>query len=468
MSTTMPITMPTAARCPINHDHEKSRRAVDAPVNPLSRRRYARMFPSLPRFTAEDEFRYALGRQGGICDCGAEHDGPQSEADGAAGWPIFGQFIAHDITADRSAPTPRTDVHALENARTPQLNLECLYGDGPAGHPYLFRRDDAARFLLGDDDVLRNREGIAIIGDPRNDSHMLISQLHLAMQLVHNAFVMRARRAGLPDAELFEQAQRQTRWHYQWIIVHEFLPAVVGDALAADLAAHGARYYQPGAAPFIPLEFADAAFRYGHSQIRHLYRANLGSEPSPLFPDFLGFRPVPPSRRVDWRLFFDGFDSFDRFAGGNVTGTPRAQRARKIDGKLVRPLIQLPVELTGVCEVGEYQSLAMRDLERGEGVGLPSGEALARHLGETPLTREEIGVESTNWRSETPLWFYILRESCARTNGNHLGPVGGRIVGDVLTGLLASDPLSYHNVDPTWRPAYPTLAAMLQFGATAR
>ena len=75
-------------------------------MNPLSRRRYARMFPGLPRFTAEDAFRYALGRRGGICDCGAEHDGPESEAEGAAGWPIFGQFIAHDITADRSAQAP--------------------------------------------------------------------------------------------------------------------------------------------------------------------------------------------------------------------------------------------------------------------------------------------------------------------------------------------------------------------------
>ena len=120
--------------------------------------------------------------------------------------------------------------------------------------------------------------------------------------------------------------------------------------------------------------------------------------------------------------------------------------------------------ITGECEVDEYHSLAVRDLERGEGVGLPSGEALARHLGETPLTREEIGVESTNWHGETPLWFYILREADARTAGHRLGPVGGRIVGDVLIGLLDRDPLSYRNVEPTWRPAYPTLAALLEFG----
>jgi hypothetical protein len=421
------------------------------------------MFPGLPRFTAEEAFLYALGRQGGVCDCGADHDEPASEADGAAGWPIFGQFIAHDITADRSAPGPHTDVQQLENARTPQLNLECLYGDGPVGHPFLFQRDDPALFLLGTDDVLRTGEGIAIIGDPRNDSHMLISQLHLAMQRVHNSFVKKARRAGTPEGTLFAQALRETRWHYQWIVVHEFLPAVIGDALTADLDAHGARYYEPGEAVFIPLEFADAAYRYGHAQIRHRYRANPTSEPAPLFPDYLGFRPVPPSRRVDWRLFFDGVD--DAAANG-APRAQRAQRAKKIDGKLVRSLIQLPVAITGECEVDEYHSLAVRDLERGEGVGLPSGEALARHLGETPLTREEIGVASTNWRGETPLWFYILREASARTGGHRLGPVGGRIVGDVLVGLLDRDPLSYRHVEPTWEPAYRTLAALLDFGAT--
>src|SRR5262249_51274029 len=144
-------------------------RAIDAP---LGSQRYARMFPRLPSFTAEQSFLYALGRQGGLCDCGDSRDLQETEGHSAAGWPIFGQFVAHDITADRSAPGPHADVRHLKNARTPQLNLECLYGEGPTGHPFLFRRDDPAMFLLGADDVQRNSEGIAIISDPRNDSHM--------------------------------------------------------------------------------------------------------------------------------------------------------------------------------------------------------------------------------------------------------------------------------------------------------
>ncbi|MEG9436490.1 hypothetical protein JAO29_09980 [Edaphobacter sp. HDX4] len=97
----------------------------------------------------------------------ATDDTPESLADTAAGWPIFGQFIAHDITADRSRLRSDTDTAGLINARSPKLNLECLYDDGPTGHPYLFQRDDPAKFRLGKDeaDIQRNENGPAIIGD---------------------------------------------------------------------------------------------------------------------------------------------------------------------------------------------------------------------------------------------------------------------------------------------------------------
>jgi hypothetical protein len=73
----------------------------------------------------------------------------------------------------------------------------------------------------------------------------------------------------------------------------------------------------------------------------------------------------------------------------------------------VRALIELPVAITGEREIEDYHSLAMRDLQRGQGVGLPSGEGVARHIGIAPLTAEQIGVASTGWHGETPLWYYI-------------------------------------------------------------
>lgn len=405
---------------------------LDAPLRPAT---YARMFPELPSFESDEQFLHALGRTGGACDRGDVDDSPESLADTAAGWPIFGQFIAHDITADRSALRSGANAAELNNARSPQLNLECLYGDGPAGHPFLYQRDDPAKFLLDVDgmDVQRNAEGIAIIADPRNDTHLVISQLHLAMLKAHNAFVDEARLSGVANGRVFDEAARQLRWHYQWIVVNEFLPALAGEALVDQVLREGPRWFRPRQGGFIPLEFACAAYRYGHSQIRHRYRLNLQSEPVPLFPDLLGFRAVAPEHAVDWTLFFD------------TPGAPPAQRSKKIDGKLVRALIDLPEAITGECEIDEYHSLAVRDLQRGYGVGLPSGEAVARHLGIEPLSAGEIGVTSTGGLGETPLWYYILREADIYTGGHRLGPVGGRIVTEVLVGLIDADPTSFRH-----------------------
>jgi Animal haem peroxidase len=413
-----------------------ARHAVTGPTS------YARLFPELPALDADERVLHTIGRAGGPCDCTDVEDTPESLGQEAAGWPIFGQFIAHDITADRSALQSHVDPTRLQNARMPRLDLECLYGDGPVGHPFLYQRDDPAKFLLGPDtaDVPRNSEGVAIIGDPRNDSHLLMAQMHLAMLKVHNALVDDVRARGTEASRVFESAARETRWNYQWVVLNELLPTLVGRSLVDEILADGRRWFAPKSVPFIPLEFADAAYRYGHSQIRCRYQLNGRSEPVPMFPDLLGFRPVPRERAVDWMLFFDS------------DGRPTAQRARKIDARLVQSLIHLPVAITGECDVEEYHSLAVRDLQRGQGVGLPSGEAVARHMGIEPLTADDVGLSSVGWSGETPLWYYILREAVVRTGGHRLGPVGGRIVAEVLIGLIDHDPSSVRKADPAWRP----------------
>ena len=127
-------------------------------------------------------------------------------------------------------------------------------------------------------------EGTAIIGDPRNDSHVLMSQMHLAFVHAHNALVDRVRVEGSPEPEVFATAARDLRWHYQTAIVRECLPSLVGADLVETLVNDGRRFYRPEGQAFIPLEFADAAYRYGHSQIRHRYTLNGASAPAPIFP----------------------------------------------------------------------------------------------------------------------------------------------------------------------------------------
>jgi hypothetical protein len=354
--------------------------ATDAP---LQGRAYARLFPEIPPLEIEDELLCAMGRQGGACDGASFAERGTDDARGAAGWPFFGQFVAHDISADRSTLVHHADVAALRNARRQKVNLEFLYGAGPAGDPYLFDASDPSKLLLGRneagraDDVQRNAQGTAIIGDPRNDTHLVMAQLHLAFCRLHNVMVDRIRSQGVPEVDLFERARRMLCWHYQWVVLHDFLPRVVGPALAEELLANGARYYHPGDDPYVPLEFADAAYRYGHAQIRHSYRLNGAMPPKPIFPDLLGFQPVPAAHVIDWTYLFD------------VPGHPPAQRAKKIDGRLCGSLITLPAAITGQVTVDAHRSLAARDLQRGLAVSLPSGEAVARRLGITPLSAQE-------------------------------------------------------------------------------
>lgn len=95
---------------------------------------------------------------------------------------------------------------------------------------------------------------------------------------------------------------------------------------------------------------SDAAYRYGHSQIRHTYQLNAAGGAVPIFHDLLGFRPVTAEHQIEWPRLFD------------AAGAPPAARAKKIDGRLVGALIALPVALTGASEVEEFHSLAVRDL----------------------------------------------------------------------------------------------------------
>jgi len=427
-------------------------RTVDAPLGYGGK--YGRLFSDLPVLECDDEALLALGDAGGVCDSAA--DCP--DATEAAGWPVFGQFIAHDITADRSPLAMHADPDAIDNFRTPRANLESMYGAGPGGAPFLYDMDDGAKLLVGEnelgrpDDLARNRQGVALLGDPRNDVHLLMSQLHLAFVHAHNRFVDRLREDGVAEADLFEEAGRVTSWHYQWLIVNDYLPSAAGQDLMDDLLAGGPRFYRPDGEAFIPVEFADAAFRYGHSQIRETYRLNDRSGEFTIFPDLVGFRPVPAERVVDWAHLFD------------LPGRPAAQRAKRIDGRLATGLIQLPRAITGDVQVHAYHSLAARDLQRGYALGLPSGEEVSRAMGIEPISPEQAGLAELGWTGETPLWLYFLKEAQASTGGERLGPAGGRIVAEVLLGIIDADPGSYRAVEPSWQPTLPASGDRFDIG----
>jgi len=263
-------------------------RPVDAPLTEGGR--YGRMFPDLPAATFDDDRLLALGMEGSICDGGISDANSRVEA----GQPFFGQYLAHDLTADRSPLRARADVNLLRNVRSPRANLEALYGGGPVGSPYLYDQTDPANLLLaaGGRDLPRNQQGIALVGDPRNDVHAFMTGLQVAFIHAHNRLVDRLRADGVPESELFDDARLALNWHYQWVILHDFLPNLVGEAMTTTVLRDGPRFYRPTGEPFIPVEFADAAYRYGHSQIKGDYQLRPGGPRFPVFPDLAGFRPL--------------------------------------------------------------------------------------------------------------------------------------------------------------------------------
>jgi len=423
------------------------------PESPGSR--FGRLFPDLPRQNVSGDALLKYGRADGPLESRTKiHQGLSDENPRIpAGWPFFGQFIAHDITNDRAPLQETEDLNTLQNFRKPRLDLECIYGAGPVGQPYLYDLHDPDKLLIGRSeaptgDLPRNEQGLALVGDARNDTHVFISQLHLAFLHFHNRIVDRIRTQNSKSQEVFDRSAQTVRRHYQWIVVHEFLPLIVGSDVLDELTQSGPKLCRFEGSPFIPVEFSDGAYRFGHAQIRETYDVNSKARAVPIFPDLVGIRPVTPERRVEWKLFF------------KFKEEEPPQASRRMSPQLVPALMRLPDDLVGQTTRAEFHSLASRDLYRGHSVALPSGESIARAMGLDPCTAAELKTADANW-PETPLWLYVLAEAEVQHKGEYLGELGGRIVAEVIFELLRHDATSLLN-DPDWKPDLP--GAIGEFG----
>ncbi len=422
--------------------------------------RFGRLFPKLSPCTIPSQYLEQLGEGGGPMDEGTP--GSIGEAVLPVGFVFLGQFIDHDITLDvTSSLGAAQDPDATHNFRTPALDLDCVYGGGPEASPHLY---DGEKMLLGDpggglpsgSDLPRNSAGTALIGDPRNDENRIVSQLQLAFLKFHNAVVdhLQAAEPSLTGKELFERARESVRWHYQWMVLHDFLPRICGRArLRRILGGQRKAGFHPGQV-FMPVEFSVAAYRFGHSQVPGTLATNNPATTFSLFSSQLGmgFTAVDdPDDLVDWQLFFQ-----------TPGGTP--QRARKIDSRLATTLLELPANIVGGDAGSIHASLAVRNLKRGQVFGLPSGQAVADAMGIAPLSETELWPESLpaelrlNLRGRAPLWYYILKEADVQRDGEKLGRVGAHIVAEVIVGLIERDPTAFLGSDPNWRPVLPRTA----------
>lgn len=438
-------------------------------------------------------------------------DAPKDEADNEesgipAGFTYFGQFIDHDLTFDpASSLQKQNDPDALVDFRTPRFDLDNLYGRGPDDQPYMYRRDgttlkrglpltggegnaSATDLIRSGTDADPAEEHRAIIGDPRNDENVIVSQLQGIFHRFHNKVASDLLADGVQPGKVFPLAQQLVRFHYQWVLVNDFLPRIVSDGplhavlphLQAGTNPHADKpvldFYKAEKFAFMPLEFSAAAYRFGHSMVRPGYRLNADTL-LPIFtddpatkPSLTGFRQFPSSWAIDWDKFLP---LSTRPSGSTDAADPdnkrRLQFAYRMDTSLVDPLRTLPEVAFG----RPIPSLAERNLLRGWRMRLPNGQDVARAMGVVPLEDHTIRIgkfdtgDSTDIKGSItkfggafvencPLWAYVLAETVqdpTNTRTRKLGPVGGRIVMETFVGILLADNSSYFSMDPLWKPS---------------
>ena len=445
--------------------------------------RFGRMFPGLNGLYTDPRVLAELGAVDGPMDGGRDPDRSDTID---VGMVFFAQFLDHDITLDTSSSLSRVNTPSdIENIRTPTLDLDCIYGDGPEGSPYLYaarkrfrssRRtdplDESLIYLVTSEDgtaisrpnnrdirsndLSRAANGRALIGDPRNDENRVLSQIQLAFHKLHNRVVDKLRREH-PDHdahEIFEEARHLVTAHYHWAVLYDFLPTICGSQVVHDILHYGRKAYCVGSfLPFIPVEFSVAAFRFGHTLVPQTVQIQRGEPARALFGD----------------LFGKGFTALENVEGivdlDEIFTTARnrqVQRAEKMNTKFARTLLKLPAGIAS-----NPSSLAVRNLERGQSFMLPSGEAVSRALG-----IEDTVIDSVSQAADTasggkldgctPLFFYMLIEAEtigrqdideAAKPGEGLGPMGARLVAEVIIGLMELDPRSFLSTNRKWSPA---------------
>ncbi len=468
----------------------------------------------------------------------ADETPPDPQEDNSLIPPIYtywGQFIDHDITAntDRTAAALETDIlqdnfaplspdfiiDKLKNLRRPTFDLDSVYGDGPTLNPGMptaakdfYQERDPVKFKVGTNaekdvagnptfgqkippetdlrrDLPRNNK-LAVIGDSRNDENLIVAQFHLAFLRFHNAVIdwVRAKEPqnSKDPTTLFKRCQNLVRWHYQWLVINDFLKTLTLKGTVDSVIKEGAPFYSlQNRDVFMPLEFSVASYRFGHSMVRAAYDFNRNFTDQPnaladasfeLLFAFTGRRGIggAPGPGENETLPFNWIIEWDRFVSKEKAAQRGRNSARKIDTHLAPPLSILlnegeaegnnPPPAPPIRELLKH--LAKRNLLRGYLLSIPTGQSLAKRLRIPEMTVAELQQNNSDAMNEalepflktTPAWFYILKESEVRAKGDSLGPVGSRVVAETFVGLMKSDPASYLNKRDyggcEWTPAH--------------
>ncbi len=451
------------SHCPVqHHGMSKAKGCSHARLG-----NFGQLFPKLKVRKVNEEQALALGGPNSPM-----HDVDNSTGDSnvPAGYTFFAQFVDHDITLDTTSdlfgdPQKSADIAGLPNLRTPSLDLDCVYGFGPEASPYLYVGPTApGRLLEGNsgnaDDVPRSENGTALIGDPRNDENIFVSQMQLLFIRFHNK-VYDMLVAEYPAHERFEKAQEIVRHHYQYIVINDFLRRICDEKVFKFALGKAKQGNYPlvyglnkhGELP-MPVEFSVAAYRFGHTTVRQTYAANSLQTEVDLFDErfgTLGFSALPEDLVVDWRFMLE------------VDKCVPPLHTKAFDLKFASELIEMPDPVVGRTASPLERSLAARNLLRGNALSLPSGQDIAAALKAAgypiPASFNNLKLDQVipencdldGFAESTPLFFFLMREADVLGKGNNMGPVGSALILEVMLGALSLCDTSFLKHDK-WKP----------------
>jgi len=307
--------------------------------------------------------------------------------------------------------------------------------------------------------------------DTRNLDNLILRQLHVVFLKFHNEAIRQLRSnppaisgvENVGSGTLFERAQRLVRWHYQWIIRHDFLPRIVHPEVWNHQERRIPFLPKPGESYSVPIEFSLAAYRFGHSMVRNAYRLNCRTK-RVLIGELMALgqkaAPIPDDYLLEWGTFLDGLPTSGPQASSSFIDTSISVAMHGLSPSTIR--------LANRLEPPDPSNLPIRTLLRGARAGLPSGQEVADALfaqgkikstdrltagqltqdtcDQTGSILRKIGLEEN-----TPLFYYVLKEAELSGEGLILGPVGSHIVSEVLQGALEADPDGYlSRAGPNW------------------
>ena len=423
------------SKCPVNHVEN-----IDKSIGHghcKGNCDYFKLFPELPKLHLPIK-NYVYYAENAVTDY-VNND--ELNRDIPLGYNIFGQFVVHDMTFN-SLKLILAKPEQIINHESIKLDLHDLYG-GPQDVFYF--HDD--KFIYNDsaNDLPRNYLGKPIIPDPRNEENYLIGQMHLLFMRFHNKLVDYYK--PTVKKNLFNFVKEQVLFHYQWLIVNDFLPRWVDNEIIEDLFTNYNFTYKPNETSGLPIEWAMVAARSGHmnfpSHIRIAYDLIISEKEIHVFT-----KGKLPKFHLDWsNLFSMTVKDYD------------INFCKKYDGKIISDLADM-VHLKKPPDLpSKNNNLLLRNMLRNAQFDLASGQDYARRLGVKPipevlLKQYDHGrlLETSFMIKETPLFIYILKEAEIFKSGNQLTGVGGRLFAEPFLALLFNDSKSYLHTKEIWKP----------------